>query len=194
MAMARYVTLAIFLAAIGGGCASPVAERPPDVTFAHLPPISLQVRTIEVVSVYQDATTPPNVETRFASPPSSVMQRWAHDRLRATGISGIGRFSVMNAPVTEEALPKKQGFQGAFTVEPEYRYTITVDGQLEILDEGGQRVSFASARVTQSGTLKEGVTADERQAFWARLTQSAMEAFNAQMERAIFQFMKEWTG
>ncbi len=194
MAMARYARLAIFLAVVGGGCASPVAERPPDVTFAHLPPISLQVRTIEVVSVYQDATTPPNVETRLASPPSGVMQRWAHERLRATGVSGVGRFSVMSAPVTEEALKKKQGFLGAFSVEPEYRYTITVDGQLEILDDGGQRLSFAAARVTQSGTLKEGVTAEERQVFWAQLTQSAMDAFNAQMERAIYQFMKEWTG
>jgi len=182
----------LILLAVLAGCASPAPERPPEITFAHLPPLGLQVRAIEVVSVYQNVATPPNVETKMPAP-SSVMQRWAHERLRANGGSATARFSVLNAPVTEEPLPKQQGFVGAFTVEPAYRYTITVDGQLEILDDGGQRLAVASARVTQSGTLAEGVTPDERQAFWARLTRSAMDAFNTQMERAIYQYMKDWT-
>lgn len=174
-------------------CAAPAPERPPEITFAHHPPIVLAVRSVEVVSIYENVATPPNVETRLHTPPNQVLARWANDRLRATGGSGFARFSVISAPMTEEPLPKRQGFIGAFTIEQAYRYTLTVEGQLEIFDDGGQRLGVASARVTQSGTLAEGVRPDERQAFWSRLTQLAMDSFNTQMERAIFQYLKEWT-
>jgi hypothetical protein len=186
----RETVLALLI--VLAGCASPAPETPPEITFAHLPPISLNVRTIEVTSAYQNSSTSPNVETQLTTPPSQVMQRWANDRLRAVGGTGTARFTVLSAPVTEEPLPKQQGFVGAFTIEPGYRYTITLGGQLEILDDSGQRLAVASARITQSGTLDEGVTPEERQAFWAKLTASAMDSFNAQMERAIYQYLKDW--
>ncbi len=191
--MSKALCVAVFATLLGlAGCAKTLPEQP-EVTFAHLPPISLNVRSIETTSVYQNSETPPNVEARMQTPPSEVLKRWAGERLRAVGSSGSGRFTVLNAPVTAEPLPKTTGFVGAFSIEPGTRYTITVEAQLEILDDGGQRLAVTSARVTQSGNLDEGVTPQERQAFWYRLTRSAMDGFNAQMERAIFQYLREWT-
>lgn len=191
--MSKALCVAVFAALLGlAGCTKTLTQQP-EVTFAHLPPISLNVRSIETASAYQNSETPPNVEARIQTPPSEVLKRWASERLRAVGGSGIARFTVLNAPVTAEPLPKKTGFVGAFSIEPGNRYTITVEAQLEILDEGGQRLAVTSARVTQSGTLDEGVTPEERQAFWYRLTKSAMDAFNDQMERAIYQYLREWT-
>lgn len=192
MAKALRVSFAVVVLALAS-CAAPAPERPPEMTFAHLPPIELHVGSVEAVSVYQNSDNPPNVEGQLQTPPNEMMLRWARDRLRAIGGGGVARFSVLSAPITEEPLPTQQGFVGAFTVEPAYRYTITVDGQLEILGDAGQRLAVAAARVTQSGTLDEGVTPDERQAFLMSLTRSAMDSFNGQMERAIYQYLKEWT-
>jgi hypothetical protein len=184
-------TVVVFVALLIG-CASPAPDRPVDITYAHLPPIAVDVRTIEVISAYANVATAPHVETRLATPPNEVMLRWGRERLRAQGVSGSARFTVQNAPLTEEPLPKQRGFLGAFTIEPGDRYTLTVDGQLEVLDDSGQRLAIASARVTQTGTLKEGATPEERQAFWLRLTRLAMDAFNAQMESAIRQHLQAW--
>lgn len=187
----RLPVAAVFL--LLAACAAPRTAPIPDITFVHLQPITLAVRTVDVTSAYVNNDQPPNVETKMQTPPSVALERWGRDRLRAVGSVNSARFTVLSAPMTEEPLPKKTGFVGAFQVEPAARYTLTVEAQVEIFDDGGQRLAVTSARTTQSGTLEEGSTPDQRQMFWYRLTKATLDAFNDQMERAILQYLRDWT-
>jgi hypothetical protein len=173
-------------------CAAPRTKPVPDITFAHLSPIMLDVRAIEITSAYQPPQRSPNVEHTMRVPPDAALQRWAQDRLRAQGINRIARFTVVNAPVTVEPLPKRTGFSGAFSIEASERYTMTVEAQIEILDEAGNRLSGTSARVTNARSLEEGVTAEEKELFFHELTSSVMTAFDSDMDRAIRASLRDW--
>jgi hypothetical protein len=186
----------LFILAAAGlalaACSSLKTQPIPDITFAHEPPIGLNVRTLEVTSVYNSPRSAPNVEYKFQTPPEVVLKRWANERLRALGNSNRARFTVVNAAVTEQPLPKATGFLGTFQTEPGAKYTMTVEATLEVLDETDSRRSLASARVTRSRDLAEGVTAEERQLFWHELTKTVMDSFDKEMERSTLQYLGEW--
>lgn len=173
-------------------CSTFQTKPRPEITYAHKSPIALNVRSLVVQSSYRAPGQPPNVEHRFATPPAAIVERWGHERLRTIGTAGTALFTVLSAPVTAQPLPVTKGFVGAFRIEPEEKLTITLEAQLEILDESGNRVRLASTRVTKSREMEEGLTADERQLFWTELTKLAMDSFDTEMERAIQQYLSEW--
>ena len=181
--------LAILLLA---ACSSEPQKPLPELTFAHRPPIKLNVATLDIVSSYKASTTPPHVEQKFPIPPEEALIRWAQDRLRALGRSESARYTVLNAAVTEEPLPKTQGFVGAFKNEPSELYTATVEAQLEIFDDTGRRVQLASARATRSRSLIEGAKPEERERMWFDLIEALMKDFDEAMERAIRENAGPW--
>ena len=107
---AAVALIGLVLTAMVAGCATPPpAPRVFDLTFAHLPILSLDVARIEVVSDYVPSLKPPNVEHLFPMPPETGLRRWAADRLKAKGQKGSARFVIVNAAVTEAALPITKG-------------------------------------------------------------------------------------
>src|SRR4051812_9994686 len=114
----------LFLLCIGLGACGTESERPnyPDLTWTHLPPLTLDVAEIEII----DATTPtnasPHVEQLFPVPPAHAAQRWARDRLRAGGLANRARFIIQRADVIETSLPKSGGLAGIFTKDQGDRY------------------------------------------------------------------------
>jgi hypothetical protein len=165
------VLLAIaFLAA----CSNEPQKTLSVTTFAHQPPIKLNVASIDVVSTYTAPGKPPNVEHEFLTLPEETLKRWAGDRLRALGRTGSARYTVINAAVTEKPLPTTEGFVGMFKKEPSERYTATIEAQLEIFDNTGRRLQLASARATRSRSLIEGATLHEREIMWSELIDALM--------------------
>jgi hypothetical protein len=181
--------LAILLLA---ACAGEPEQPIPELTFAHEPPIKLNVATLDIVSAYKASTTPPHVEQKFPIPPEEALIRWAQDRLRALGRSESARYTVLNAVVTEEPLAKTGGIVGAFKNEPSERYTATVEAQLEIFDDSGRRVLLTSARATRSRSLIEGAKPEERERTWFELVEALMKDFDEAMERAIRENAEPW--
>lgn len=175
-----------------GGCSSKPPPPPPDVTFDHLAPINLNVITVETRSIYSPPLAPPNVDHRFPVPPEQAMKRWADHRLRSVGLSETSRFTILRASVVEERLRTDTGLLDRVKIEPAARYTATLEGQLEIFDASGRRVKGASARVSRTRSLKEGLTADERDRAWIDLTNSVMRDFDASMTEAIKKYLADW--
>ena len=64
-------------------CETPVERGTfPDITFAHLPVIALDVAEIRIVKVYVSPLKHPHVEHEFPVPPLRVAERWVKDRLK----------------------------------------------------------------------------------------------------------------
>lgn len=180
------------LALVGLVTACTKTQPVPELTFVHLSPITLNVREAQIDSRYHSSAQPPNIEQTVTPTPELAMIRWAQQRLRAGGTTGIARFTVINAPVTAEPLPKTAGFLGAFQTEPGQRWTVTVEAQLEILDEAGNRVDGYTTKVTRSRDLEEGVTYEQRNRFWYELLSATMTEFDSQMEQGIRQHAAQW--
>ncbi len=177
---------------IAGGCASDPPPPPPDVTFGHLAPIHLNVIEVETRSAYAPPLAPPHVDHRFPIPPEEAMRRWADHRLKSAGLGDTGRFTILRASVVEERLPTDTGLLDRVKIEQAARYTITLEGQLEILSASGRRLKSASARVSRTRSLREGLTAEERDRAWVDLTKAAMRDFDTSMSEAINNFLSGW--
>ena len=95
------------------------AERPsyPELTWSHLPPITLDVAEIEIVDASRPTGASPHVEHLFPLPPAEAAGRWARDRLRAGGLANRARFIIQRADVVEVGLKRTEGFYGIFTTD-----------------------------------------------------------------------------
>lgn len=184
--------LLIFALATAGCDTAPPEQVFPDITFGHLPPINLNVRTIEVVSRYTSPLKAPNVEHKFPQPPEKVLRRWAHDRLRAVGREGTARFVIAEAGAVETALPREKGFQASFTRQQSERYDAAVEAAIEIYDARGANRGFAAARVTRATTVAEDISLLGRERVWFKLTDDLTKDFNAEIERQIRQHLPGW--
>ena len=59
--------------------------RFPELTYAHLGAMRLDVARVEIADEYHEPLRPPNVDHLFPTPPERAMRRWATDRLAASG-------------------------------------------------------------------------------------------------------------
>lgn len=188
--LALMVMPAILVLALAG-CETPVeVQKFPELTFAHLPQIKLDVAHVEVVAKYRPPMKAPNVDHLLPTPPIKALRRWAADRLKAVGRTGTARLVVHDASVVETALEKKSGLVASFTKQQAQRYDFLIDTTLEIID--GQRRGHADARVTRFTTVREDASLNERDRIWFKETEALMTDFNAEMEKNIHLYLGAW--
>ena len=160
-------------------------QRFPEITFAHLPKVGLNVTKIEVASEFRPTLQAPHIEHLMPSSPDKAMRRWAEDRLQAKGVTNVARFTINEATVTEAPLAVESGFKGAFKKQQAARYEAKVAATIEIVDERGFRRAFASSRVSRSQTLGEDASLNDRDRLWFELVDALMKDFNAEMEQDL---------
>ncbi|MGB0681114.1 MAG: hypothetical protein ACPGOV_00305 [Magnetovibrionaceae bacterium] len=191
----RWIAVIVLpIVALLGACeTSPPVATQPSLSFAHLGTIPLNVARIETTNRYAPPLAAPNVEHLFQTEPAVALQTWARERLKPVGSSGVARFVVMDASVVEERLKTTEGLKGAFTVDQSERYLAKAEAVLEILDDAGNSLRFASASASQSSTIAEDATLNERETLWFDLTEGLVANFDktlvGQMQRHLGEFM-----
>lgn len=175
-------------------CASaPPATRFPQLTYSHLGTFTLDVSEIEIVDAYQPPLQAPNVDHLMPVSPAAAARQWARDRLRQTGSSGRRAvFTIDDGAVTETTLQRQSGIRGVLTVDQSERYDARIGVRLDIVDISGRRVASAEADARRSRTVPEDITLVEREKVWFALTEALTNDLNAEMERAITQFLGDY--
>ena len=169
-------------------CTSPERPRYPDITFGHLPPLRLDVASVEVVRAYTPTSMAPNIEQSFPTPPMQAMERWVRDRLQAVGTSGVATVTITDASATESRLPRTDGIRGAFTTDQTERYTARVEMTVEasrVDPDGARRNGTAVAQATRSRTAAEDATMNQRETIWFEMTEAMMREFDAAMATEV---------
>ena len=194
--MNRLPVFAAVFAVMGvllAGCATDV-EKPgfPQISFAHLQPISLNVARIEVENRYISPATRPNVEHEFPVSPAAAASNWGRDRLRAVGQTGTARVIVRRASVIEVPLKRSSGLKGAFTRDQSERYDAIIDMVVELRDAGGNVRVTAESTAKRSRSVSENVSLNDREKVWFTLTEEMMADLNTALENQIRIHMKEW--
>jgi len=189
--MLRLPRSAFLTAALIGGltlaaCTTPPPQnRFPEITFKHLPPITLDVREISVEDDYRSPGTPPNVEHLFPARPAAAAEAWGRDRLVAGGTSRRLRYVVSDASAVETNLKTKTGLTGVLTVDQSQRYSLQIAVDLQLIADDGGSLGSASAKVEHSVTVPEDSKLSDREKIWFKLVDDAMKELNAQLEKTI---------
>ena len=166
-------------------CETAPSPKLPELTFTHLPTITLGVARIEIVDNYSPADNAKHIENRMPSSPETALRNWARDRLRANGVSGVAKFIISNASVVEADLATTKGLKGIFTNDQSQRYDAVVNVSVRL--EGVPRVSeaFAEAEISRSQTVAEDATINVREQAWFNLTEAVMKDFDPAMAASI---------
>ncbi|MEG3617209.1 hypothetical protein V5T82_01960 [Magnetovibrio sp. PR-2] len=183
-------------AALVGGCATdtPIAGPIPELGFQHLPPMFLNVGSIQVKNEYLAPMKAPNAEHRFPTPPAQAMAGWARSRIQAVGgknNGAVATFVIEEASVKEVVLKKTEGFKGLFTYEPTERYDAHCIGRLEIVDANGAKGNVR-VEAMRSAEVSENATLAEREKAWFEMIEKLMGDFNTQMDEQIVQHLSAW--
>jgi hypothetical protein len=185
-------SLAVCLVGLAS-CTLPV-ERPdfPELTWTHLPPITLDGAEIEIIDATQPTGASPHVEHLFPLPPAKAAERWARDRLRAGGTQNRARFIIQRADVVEVGLRQTEGISGVFTKDQSERYDAELAVLLEIRSDAGPLLGQVTAELGKSRTVREDASLNERESIWFAITDDLAKLLNAEMERTMPQYLGRW--
>ncbi|MSO65745.1 MAG: hypothetical protein EXQ85_08130 [Alphaproteobacteria bacterium] len=189
----RFVLVGFAATAGLAACAAYLPPPPlPELSYAHLPPIRLNVGQIEVNEIYEPPLKPPNVEHLFPTTPQTAARRWAADRLQAAGGEGRAVFVIRRASVIETKLPRAQGLRAMFSNEQSERYDGRLEVAIEIRNDRGFQDAFATAQADRSRTLPENVTLYGRERAFLEITEGLMKDVNDQLEVNIRQYLSRY--
>ena len=172
-------------------CASPSSHLP-QLTFKHLPPITLQVGDIQFPSLVQNGTQAPNVGHRFPLSPEQALTQWAQDRLQLRGTRGTARFTILQADAIETKLKKDEKLTGLFKKQASEQYDTAVKARLEIIDDRGVQRAQVTASATWQQNIREDASLADRRRIWLELVEKLIGRFNSEMDRSIQRFMTEY--
>lgn len=163
------------------GCTNTPPQPDPQLTFQHLPPLTVKAAELVVVDDYAAPGKAPNVEHRFPISPEDALRRWASDRFRTVGGAPRAEFVIQNASVVEEALETDQKLKDIFIKEQGERYTAKAQASLRIITSSGNEIARATALAEQSITVREDSSLHDRETVWFELVEKLMAAFDQEM-------------
>ena len=86
----------------------------------------------------------------------------------------------------------EKGLRGAVTVDQSERYDAVLAVTVEIRNDRGFRLAFATARAERNRTVSENLTVSERQAIQFELVEDLIAALNAELEAKIAEFLSAY--
>jgi len=162
--------LVLLLAACASEEPAPQASYPP-LDFSYLPPLLLNVATVEVQSQYVPSG-PPDVSQDDPAPPVAALRLMATERLKPVGSAGRAVFSIDDAAMVRSG----DTVTGAFSVT------------LNIYTSAGVRAGFAQATATRQVTNVDG---DLPGALYT-LTRQLMQQMNIEFEYQVRRSLHDW--
>jgi hypothetical protein len=165
----RFVLLLPLALATCGEDEEPVFEP---LRYNYLPPIQLNVASIDVQQRFIPSGIDPDVSGRDPAPPVDALKAMGNDRLQAFGTANKAVFAILDASLTRD----NDVVSGSFVVS------------LTIQDDSGTQLGFAEARVQGSHTGRIG----NLRTVLYDLTKSMMSDMNVEFEYQIRKNLKTW--
>jgi hypothetical protein len=162
-------------AALLAGCAeTPPVEYPP-LRYEYLPPIRLNVASLETDRRWQPTGDPADVSALAPEPPVDALRTMATDRIQTVGTAGRAVFVIVNASIREIG----GEYAGDFAVE------------LDIYASGTAPVAHMNATVTRKVGPAAEEGAEQRQQLFD-LTQKMLSDMNVEFEYQLRRNLRAW--
>lgn len=177
----------LFLAA----CTTPSpAPKYPEITFTHVPPLRLDVASLEIVDGFKPGFAAPNVEHLMPISPAAAARRWARDRLVPVGNAGRVIFTITDGAVIETPLERTKGVRGVVTKDRSERYDAVLKVRIDVESGDARRRGEVSADAMRSRTVLEGLSLNEREQVWFQMTEELVTDIDSELDTAIRQFLQ----
>jgi hypothetical protein len=140
--------------------------------YDYLPPIQLNVATVEVEQRFIPSGIPPDVTAEDPAPPVEALRAMATGRLQTFGVSGRAVFAILNASLTRQG----NVIAGAMAVS------------LIVYGADGNQAGFAEAHVehSQSGDI------DNLRKTLYDITKTMMDNMNVEFEFQVRRNLRAW--
>tara|TARA_B100001123_G_scaffold403812_1_gene492629 strand:+ start:125 stop:724 length:600 start_codon:yes stop_codon:yes gene_type:complete len=189
----KLAVLFLLSLSISGGCSTSVQQSAfPNISFAHLPPIGLNVARIEVENRYVTPATKPHIEHKLPISLAATASNWGRDRLRAQGKWGVVRVIIRRASFVEVPLKRSPGLKGVFTRDQSQRYDAVIDILIELRDVSGKVRVTAESVASRSRSVSEEISLTETEKIWFQMIEELMFDLNNSLVRQINRHMREW--
>jgi hypothetical protein len=189
--MLRNLSAAVVALAMLAGCETPPPPSGfPQLSYAHLPPINLNVAKVEIVSEYRPTGVAPNVEHLFPVKPLEAAKRWSRERLKAVGRSGTARVTIRRASVVEVPLARSTGLRGMLTTDQTERYDGVIEISIAILDDSGRQLGAIVSRALRTKSVPEDISVYDREKVWFDMVEAMMNDLNVSLETQIKRYLR----
>jgi hypothetical protein len=163
--------LSLLLPLALAACGGPPPSYP-TLRYDYLPPIRLNVASIEVQQDYVPSGVAPDVSPLDPAPPVAALRQMAADRLKPFGPAGRAVFVIQNASLIQE----DDTITGTFAV------------RLDIYTSANSRVGYAEARVSHSHSGH----IDDMHSVLYDMTKQLMDEMNVQFEYQVVHSLRDW--
>ena len=171
LARRSVLMLPLMVAACGDDDEAPAAYFEP-LRFGYLPPIQLNVASIDIQQRFIPAGVPPDVTASDPAPPIEALRAMANDRLQAFGTANKATFAILDASLTRT----NDIIRGEFAVS------------LVVADNDGKQAGFAQAHIERTRT---GPVTNLRQVLYD-MTKAMMDDMNIEFEYQVRRNLKDW--
>lgn len=183
--------------ALASGCSDSTQDKAPlvkpDISFKQYQPIYLDVGNVDFVEEYKSPRQEPYVEHLLPITPAEATKQWVKDRIRAVGLNHTLQVIIKDASV--KAVPLAQqgsSLTAVFSDNPTRRYDARLEVEMRIYNDGPMSDASVTVVATQSNTINNKATLDERKAIFARMTVQLMDSANAELEKQIFRYFTRY--
>ncbi|WP_334130352.1 hypothetical protein [Sneathiella sp.] len=184
------IAVSLLMTGVLAGCVqAPPQPSYPDITFQHLRPIYLDVGEIRIVDEFRAPLQRPHVEHELPVSINHAIRNWVSDRLKTTGNSAaVAIVTIRDASALEKELDKAAGLRGLVTKSQSELYEFHALVEVKVNEISGA-YAVATAEVTRSKSVPEGITLNEREKMYYTQVNALMQAFDQEMEKNIRAYM-----
>lgn len=162
----------LLLAACGGDNSFEAANAFPPLRYDYLPPIQLNVASIEVQQRFIPSGLPPDVSSADPVQPIDALKAMAKDRLQSLGSANKAVFAILNASLTKD--------------NDVIRGTLSVSLTIYDSDNAQQGYAVATVDRSHSGDI------DELGKTLYAFTKAMMKDMNVEFEYQVRRNLKDW--
>jgi hypothetical protein len=144
----------------------------PALRYTYLPPIRLNVATIEIVTRFVPTGVAPDISQLAPVRPVDALRAMAEDRLQAFGTAGRAVFSIQDASLTRQG----DVIDGSMSVV------------LDMYTSDAQRAGFAEARVARQHTGR----VDSLRGTLYDMVKTMMDSMNVEFEYQVRRALHVW--
>ncbi len=152
-----FYAVLVLCALMLAGCTSstPEGKPMPELTFAHIVPLPVDVAAIAVENKYDPSADPRDMSSSFPTPPDIVLRRYADKRLQATGPANTLKFVIEDAPIYQSLVQPAGNFTLWMGMKRKELYEVAMKIRMFTVDDAGQESTHSILNIRRSIAIPE---------------------------------------
>lgn len=134
----------------------------PELTFAHLKPVELNVAEIKTEQIFKPDQEYQKVISQMPTSPNSAVLRYLDQRYVAAGNEGLLIIQIDDSTVTREELEPKGRFSRLIGINKKQKYNALVRLNVRFIRSTGSPASTSSVTARRTLTMPQNISLAEK--------------------------------